>query len=207
MRNLTILACTVLFVLLGACQQESGLVSPLTPDLTLHVDQENQVASACTNTLTTAPLSELGNAFLQLLDAIDSEFGHFDEMQWIALESSDGMADFANAFVSNQEYSEIRDMFVNKFAQSVDLNGLDPTLNDLMEVFKIVENELPRENAQVQCFLDFQNAQLAVAVALSACTAMTVETGIGPLICGIVAAATTLINRKKFFECVANNNP
>lgn len=211
MRKLIILMCTICFVLMSACQDQSGFVQDVRPN-----GMESLRHSMITEQLPMVMTEEqLAEAFSQLLDRLFQEIGTLSttEIDLIAQGEEEGIALVLAQLEQFPDLAGLVDVvhlslldLVEETSQEYSLQLVQNLAIAYMEAVIMSHDDGIADLDRNECFDALQIDQLEAYAVFLGCMASTWETVIGPVICTGSLIAATYTNLKKFRDCVGRKS-
>ena len=214
MRKINILMCTLFFVLMSACQDQSGFVQEVHPQHVMYTPEGASQLHLFENVASADPLDQLADVVTQILSATFGQITTLPEGQVnaIAEGSAAGLDLIANWIAGLPELDALLETYEIHSAAVAIQYGEEYTLGFVSSVAEaFMENVIMSDDRLVDfdrnlCFDVLQIDQLNAYIAFGACIAGSWETGPGMLVCVGILAAATFANLKKFKDCVRGKN-
>ncbi|MDX1477380.1 MAG: hypothetical protein R3301_06710 [Saprospiraceae bacterium] len=206
MKKLNMLLCTIAFVLLSACQDQSGLVQDVQPreaiaSFPVQMDAPIEAASD--------PESQLVNVYAQILSALYIEVAGQDEDVLTALVADPAVTEaFFETVSTTANLPQLLADFESLYHTLVAEHGLAYVQDVLTATAAAVIGDIIKEDDGTislnagECFDQLQIAQATAWAAFTTCVFASSGSLVGPLVCWVALTAATTINMKRFKDCV-----
>ena len=210
MKKLNMLLCTIVFVLMSACQDQSGLVQdvrPLEVSASIPVFSNTDIEQATT----VDPEEQLIGVYTGILTEIFVGMSDLDEAELTLLSTNPGATlQWIEHLANSPELGDAIQSFTVYYTTVVIQDGDEYARQILIDVAAdVIADIIMEDSGQValnagECFDRLQVDQAALWAAYLSCMLAAAPTGFGSLICWAGLAAGTAINLKRFKDCVRN---